>query len=1048
MLKLVKMKDPSLKLNFLSEFHPNETAFICSDIKNKQFLESQLLEKYQVLPGNSVLRANEFYKILFTSLNKKWSLRSDAFVKQLLSQYLSTQKHTQHLIQSETFFKWFQFCLMFFLQDRCFSLFKEWLESSRSNLFPKKWLHLFEEFFKLLESKNILYESGIKAFLSNKLSSLNAISFEEKTLVVDLAFSMSFCEKNLFKELSRFKEVYVLSPVLKFNFLFENKGYDFYLEWEKELERKNIIHLKSQSLGDSAKELNRGRNEETYKDDRTCRNDEVVKPVSHFRENGNPKSKKPAGSFKEFNRCRNDSAYEDDNIYGSDGKEGSERPIGGDRESRESLFNGRDKRRLSKDERDHDDEELIRNEETLRNDRERGLEDSSSFSIPKSNPSFFKFESRTQNQAVQQAVQQVSQWLKQGVSPEDIAIYTPYIEEDWFILKYHLEKQSIPYKKTSYSSLIEFREIKYLLSVVRFYLNVFEFQDLETFYFYKDSKKDYNKIKQKHFEVLKQNKIEKPFLKDKQRDSKQLVSGFEFVEWVFSFWSSDLSKKTESALLKVLKKLLVKDQLSFQSWLLLLESEVLSQDIDLEKEKDFGISCLSFNAFHSVKSSYMILLGLNESAFKESSLVGEEALSSLLNDLGFSLDFKLPKEKEKSLLWFLQSSHFKEVYLNTYLYDRDGNIEGKALITLFLEQFLKPSESFKSTSFLVEQESFKRGFDQSNQIETIRQLLKAKGQKQLQAIEKAFTESPSRFFHPQLESLSVRQIKTYTDCPFKYAAEKIFHIKDQKALQQELSPLIKGVTAHKLFKMILESYPDLQPSTKQKEDLIESLLPDEDYFAHKEEQIFLLKEYLNQLIESFLFKEEQQRKNHPSLKPLAFEARLKAFWNQKTGQLDSKGDYLFKGSIDRIDQEEVDQTYVLRDYKASLSQRTHISSWLKKDEIQLLFYAQTLQKGLVEGLAPSKVSALFYSAYNEDFKSKGFLEEESHLDQVEENLIDGSQSSYTKTEKELLAMINSMNKKVQDLVSQIEKGEFFPQPKDKTVCQSCSYKRLCRMGYV
>ena len=942
MLKLVKIKDPSLKLSFLSEFHPEKTAFICSDIKNKQFLESQLLKKHPFLSGSSVLRANEFYKAIFTSLNKRWDLRSDAFVKQLLSQFLESQKNTKHLIQSEVFFKWFQFCWTFFLQDSSGSLFKEWFYSSKKNLFPKEWLKLFEGFFKLLADKNILYESGVKACLSNELSSFKACSFEKEVLLVDLAFSMDLCEKELFKELSRFKEVYILAPVLEWNFLFENKGYDFYSEWEKELDKKNVIYLNSDfSL-----------------------------------------SKKP--------------------------------------------------------------------------------------SVNSQIPSFFAIENRTQNQEIQQAVGQVSQWLQQGISPEEIVIYTPNIEDNWFILKDYLERQSIPYKKTSYTSLIEFSEIKYILSALRFYLNLFEFQDLETFYFYKDSKKDFTKLKQKYFEVLKRDSVQKPFLKERERDFKQLVSGFDFVEWALSFWRSDFSKTAESSFLKVLKKLLIKDQLSYQSWLELLESAILSEDIELEKESPYGVSCLSFNAFHSVQSPYVILLGLGESAFKDSCLAGDEALSSLLNDLGFGLDLKLPQEKDKSLLWFLQSSHHKEVYLSHYLYDLEGNIEGRAFISMFLQEIylqksdrIKKDESHcKEKQERLKQSHIEQSRSRQNQIkhsqhtligesdskltqaQILKALLKDKSEKQIKALEKAFFESGQPFFHPELKSLSVSQLKTYTDCPFKYAADKLFLIQEEQVLKQELSPLIKGKTAHELFNKILEKHPDLDLTAKQKEDLIDELIPDKEHFSFKKEQVLLLKDYLKYLINQFLLKEKKQRTDCPSVKPLGFEASLKAFWDQKKGELSSKGDYLFKGNIDRIDQDKSTQTYIVRDYKASLNQLTHISSWVKKDDIQLIFYAQALEKGLVEGLAPAEVSALFYSAYHEDFKAKGFIEKESELDK----LIEGKQSFYMKPREELMTAISAVNKKTQKLVSQIEEGEFAPQPKDKKLCQSCSYKNLCRVG--
>ena len=673
------------------------------------------------------------------------------------------------------------------------------------------------------------------------------------------------------------------------------------------------------------------------------------------------------------------------------------------------------------------------------------LLESSKISQPSVNssqaPSFFQIENRTQNQEVQQAVWQVSRWLKRGISPEEIVIYVPHIEDIWFSLKYHLERQSIPYKKTNSTSLIEFREIKYLLSALRVHLNLFEFQDLETFYFYKDSKKDFTQLKQKHFEVLKRDKIQKSSFK--VRDSKQLVSGFDFVDWVFSFWPSE--KKAESSFLQILKKLLMKNKLSYRAWLSLLESEVLSKDIELEKENSFGISCLSFNAFHSVKSPYIILLGLNESSVKDSSLLGEDSLSSLLNDLGFGLDMELPHQKEKSLLWFLQSSHHREIYLSHYLYDLEGNIQDKAFIFMFLKEFyLLKSKSFTdSKSSQLLEYSNEDSLDQTRLTKTqiLKTLLKDKSQKQISAIEKAFFKSKTPYFHPELKSLSVSQLKIYADCPFKYAADKLFLIKEEKALQQELSPLIKGKTVHEFFNKILVKYPDLDLNEKQKEDLIDEMIPDKEHFVSKKEQIILLKEYLNQLIDVFLLKERKQRADYPSIKPLAFEAGLKAFWNQKKGELSSKGEYLFKGNIDRIDQDQTNQTYVVRDYKASLNQLTHISSWIKKEQIQLLFYAQALEKGLVEGLTSAEVSALFYSAYNEEFKAKGYVERESKL----EKLIEGQKKSYMKPRAELITAIEAVNKKTQELVSQIEQGEFSPKPKKKDLCQSCSYKNLCRV---
>ena len=70
MLKFVKIQDQSEKIKFLANFKPQDSIFIVSDIKTKLFLESELLKKYHYLQGSCVMRANEFYKELFYSLDQ------------------------------------------------------------------------------------------------------------------------------------------------------------------------------------------------------------------------------------------------------------------------------------------------------------------------------------------------------------------------------------------------------------------------------------------------------------------------------------------------------------------------------------------------------------------------------------------------------------------------------------------------------------------------------------------------------------------------------------------------------------------------------------------------------------------------------------------------------------------------------------------------------------------------------------------------------------------------------------------------------------------
>ena len=244
---------------------------------------------------------------------------------------------------------------------------------------------------------------------------------------------------------------------------------------------------------------------------------------------------------------------------------------------------------------------------------------------------------------------------------------------------------------------------------------------------------------------------------------------------------------------------------------------------------------------------------------------------------------------------------------------------------------------------------------------------------------------------------------------------------------------------HKLFELILKKHPNLEMTEEQLHQLIDNVRPKPEEFIHKK-QWLLMKEYLNRLLKEFLIKEKQQRENFPHLKPVAFEAKLKAFWNQKTGELSHQGEYVFKGYLDRVDQDEETKQYVLRDYKASSRLLSHVSSWLKTEELQLTFYAQALEKGLIENLPVGKVSALFYSAYNDQFTTKGFVEKDSGLSGVMEKT-----RGHKKEKKILYEVINSSNLYTQKMVAKMEKGTFVPNPINTKICLKCFYRAWCRV---
>ena len=922
MLKLVKIKDPSLKTQFIKAFSPKETRFVVSDIKNKVFLSAELFKQQNFLEGPCVLRADEFYKSLFESLNTRWTIRSNSFIKALLSEFLSCQPSHQvkNMAYSQIFFEFLDLSFPFFLNHS--KIFEEWFLHKTQTLFPQYWLDPAQKFCEVLKSKNMAFESVLKALLLDQLLETNALKFNSKKLLVDLSFSLDFCEKEIFKELSKYTELFVLCPELDSEDFFQDQNFSLYKEWEKELHKPQILLFPQDFKGLA--------------------------------------STKTRSDFKPSPRLA----------------------------PQKSTFERK----------------------------------------------FFQVESESQWMEVKKALTQVHFWLSKGISLQEITLYAPNIEDYWFALKSYLEKESLPFKKNLQTQLLDFPEIQYLVSALRLHLGLLSFEDLESFCFYKASKKNFSYIQWEHSKVLNKTKIQKLLFKEKIKEAQQQVRGSQFIPWVLSFCPADFQAKTLEALLAVLNSLHLEESLSYQSWLKLFEESLLSQKVNEQEEKQ-GLSCLSFNAFNSDKNPYVFILGLTESAFKKPSLINEATAKSLLNDLGMPMAFQPSQKQEKNLLWFLQSSHLKEVYLSSHLSNFQGEIQNKSLI------FMLAPRLYSATNPVI---PVRLNYDIQQKSDSFSKRLKGKTKQEILFLQQAFKKNKSRISF-SIKHLSPSQIKKYRDCPFKYAADKLLHVPEKNPLERELSALEQGSSVHRLFKEVLTQYPDLQLNSQQKDQLILSVLPPDKHFIHKKQKL-LTQQYLKQKLNEFLNFEQEQKQDCPSLKPIALEKELECFWDQKRGELSDAGDYTFKAYVDRIDQDQKTKDYVVRDYKARLTGLTHIKSWLKEgqEDLQLILYAQALQKGLMDTEKPDKlfknVFALFYSAYNEEFKAKGFVEKEHACSDV---IKEGR--GYKQEAEILQQAITQTNLSVQKIVGKMEEGDFEPQPQKEQLCPNCNYKKWCRL---
>ena len=590
-----------MKWKLLSQFQLEHSVFIVSDVKTKQAVEMELLKERAFLPGACVLRANEFYKQIFYSLNLDWNLCSDNFVKELFSEFCVNQHSLwfKNLKNSQSFFDFFNTFLVVLLHQDHSNLFEEWFQEKNKPSSWSAWFKLSQDFFNFLKSKKIIHESGVKAILLNAMSSINDVLFNKNKIFVDLAFSLGLCEKEIFKELSRQKEVFVLYPELDKKFMF-SKSFEVYQQWEKELAKDQVDSIYSY--------LNR-----TVSQNQT--------DIPQSRHNGNLKKHILTKTIKT---------------------------------------------------------------EVFKQNR-------------------YKIKSETQLEELRKAVVRVCKWLKAGVSPKDIVIVAPYMEKYWFALRVYLEREGIPVKKSVFSKLIHFPEVQYFLSALRLHLVYFNFEDLESFCFYKESKKEFSFFKSTYFNVPDRDLARKLLFRAKTKDPKGYIIGREFIKWALSFLPDQGQAGLLENVLNIFKSFPIEERLPASSWLKFFESELFSQEIEIKKEDSEGISCLSFNALESIKSPYVFILNLNEESLKDSPLafLNESDREQILNDLGFPLNFSPSQKKEKSLLWFLQSSHYKELYLSCSSYNFKGDVQTVSLLYLLSDVLFQAHETGYFGNFVL-----------------------------------------------------------------------------------------------------------------------------------------------------------------------------------------------------------------------------------------------------------------------------------------------------------------------------------------------------------
>ena len=655
-----------------------------------------------------------------------------------------------------------------------------------------------------------------------------------------------------------------------------------------------------------------------------------------------------------------------------------------------------------------------------------------------SHPQTLKFSSMMEE--VRFITADIRKTLEKGISPNEITVLAPDIEIYWPCLKSYLKKEGLKTQKGESSSLLSFPQVQKWIHTLHFYSHSISVENIENVLSLNSSVFNVDQIKSKYFFSDRNKDIQDlkiPLLEKK--DPESLITMDEFIEWSLKFWHLIIQKQSnpkleqhfQSAMNKWCGIFLLKQNMKFKLKDLLesLKSDLAQTELHIQTENPEGIVFMSMNALTSLKAQRLYIIGLDDHSCQtaQSSFFSKKEADHILQDLGFHCLALDPCKIEYEIMHILD--HFK----------------GPVTLS-FSERHFNETPLYPSKVWLLKDRSNKTQEVKPFQtvwgsIQKCRPFAILKNKSSNLSVEDLQISLNQNYKWPKKNCLpvlhlSASSLKNYASCPFIFLAQKIFHLEEPQYKDMDLNNLDHGRIIHDLFYKIKEG------TIQNKKDILQWCDSIKNQFHILDLALWSIYEqnFLKKAL-AFMEHEKNLSQNTPDLKTVGLEVQFEGFWNQKKQKLEASGNILIQGRIDRIDK--FHDTYLIIDYKASFnSTTTSLTSWTKAQDFQMPLYIQAVESSLINPPLEKNlsVSGAVYQNYK-DFKYKGFISKESQLGKVLKN-------KTTFSEKKKTEILDEINKILENHISNIEAHNFNPEPQDKTKCQKCYWRHICRAAHL
>lgn len=675
---------------------------------------------------------------------------------------------------------------------------------------------------------------------------------------------------------------------------------------------------------------------------------------------------------------------------------------------------------------------------------------------------------------VKDAVARVRQWLDAGLAANEIALVAPDIELYWPTLESHLREEGVPCQKDVVARLHSFPDMAGWLAHLRLKSGAWSEADVELALFQSSGSETPRVMGYERFKTLYTMIYERSDLSRSEdvakRFSIELEAGAEigrddFVAWMLRHLpqagNSVVSRPTPSVSqdellqqhLEVFFKRFFADcpsglRLSVSRWLAFAEKLAARTELRIMPGDAHGVTCVSLGSAENTPAKKMIVLGLTESALKPSggTAILFSDIMSLAQLFGFHLSSADQGSSEFAARWVIEDSD-REVWLSVPETDFNGAAQAASWL------WVKGAREAGEHQTVSVPEPTRWDELQLASLRDVADIANNRSWSPLhrefleQALSQDLGETPLESFGPQqVSSLSPSGLEDYLNCPFIYAAKRLFAQSDVAELDLEVDPSRRGSLMHKLLELLTLEPMKFDRGPEELAAVVDEARVQTEMELADEAMWATTRSRMVDLAQRFLEFEREKRRRFPSTQTVGREVEVRGRIDPETGCLlpaSSESGLKFTGRIDRIDRDSKGNLLIY-DYKSSGTRVVQFGSWIKRNQIQLLLYADAVQSGLTEFGPHPVVGALYYVTRPLTHET-GFKVED-----VEQDLFasDDKRKRNRLSQADLEQLVQQGRERVRTAIEGIQSGRFSPEPSDLSLCQTCQWSDLCRAPHL